>query len=158
MSRKDVISRERPEGFIPNVEASGCCIIHDDKILLLKRHPQKPQGNTWGVPGGKMEQGESIRDCAIREIHEEAGVDIDDETLTFLGSLYCTVSNEDEPFNFIFHLYKITFDILPTLNIGLSEHLEAGWFTLDEAYALPLINGGKEVLDYFSESISSTVL
>jgi 8-oxo-dGTP diphosphatase len=42
--------------------------------LLLLRHPQKPQGNTWGAPGGKIETGENPKEAVIREIREEIAV------------------------------------------------------------------------------------
>jgi len=153
MIPEHLISRECPTDFNPNVIASGCCIIYENKILLLKRHPDKPQGDTWGVPGGKMELNESTRECAIRETHEEAGVDIDDDELKFMGTLYCSVPNGDTPFSYVFHLFQKILKALPVLSIGLEEHMEGSWFTLEEAYNLPLINGGKEVLDYYAESL-----
>lgn len=144
------ISRTKPDEFNPEVEAAGCCCSFEDKILLLKRHPNKPYGNTWGVPGGKMEKGEDMRSCAIREIQEEAGLDINDETLSFIGTLFCRIPGVDGPFEYVFHLFHKSFINLPELNIGLEEHLEAKWATMDEAFSLPLIVGGKEVLDYFN--------
>ncbi|HRD55601.1 MAG TPA: NUDIX hydrolase [Parachlamydiaceae bacterium] len=143
------IERKPIEPFTPEMEAAGCCCLFEDKILLLKRHSDKPYGGTWGVPGGKMEKNEAIRACAIREVLEEAGLDIDDETLTFMGTLYCRINQNDQPFSYTFHLFQKKFHTLPKLDIGLDEHVEAKWVTFDEASKLPLIIGGKEVLDYW---------
>ncbi|MCL2365086.1 MAG: NUDIX domain-containing protein, partial [Defluviitaleaceae bacterium] len=38
---------------------------------LLARHRDR---NTWEIPGGRIEPGESPRDCAQRELYEETGV------------------------------------------------------------------------------------
>lgn len=152
MSSEYFITRNCPEGFFPSVVASGCCLEFENKLLLLKRHPDKPQGSTWGVPGGKIEEGESIRDCVIREIQEEAGLDINDDGLKQIGSLFCRIPNGNRPLNYVFHLFLKTFTAFPELNIGLNEHVEAKWCTLEEALALELIVGGKEVLDYYKDA------
>ena len=41
------------------------------EILLQKRS----DSNKWGIPGGMLDYGESAEEAAIREVHEETGVD-----------------------------------------------------------------------------------
>jgi len=45
-----------------------------DCVLLQLRAEWSHHGGTWGIPGGAMRKGESARDGALREAHEEAGV------------------------------------------------------------------------------------
>lgn len=150
MSLSYFIAKEPIEPFTSEMEAAGCLCIYDNKILLLKRHTDKPYGDTWGIPGGKMEKGETVRACAIREVFEESGLNIDDETLTFMGPIYCRIKQDNKPFSYIFHLYQKRFHKLPIINIGLNEHVDGRWVTFDEAFQLPLIVGGKEVLEYWA--------
>ena len=58
----------------------------------MKRYPEKVQGNTWGIPGGKIEKNESPRIAVIREIREEVGLNIDDASLKVMGKLYSRIS------------------------------------------------------------------
>lgn len=131
-----------PENFVPTVEVAGCFCEHDGKFLLLKRHPNKPQGDQWGMPAGKLESGEDPKTGVLREVYEETGLEVD--KVTHLGSLY--VKHPD--LDFIFHVFYKKFEALPTIILGLEEHLECKWVTPSEIHNLPLIGGGHEVIDY----------
>ncbi|MCW8853790.1 MAG: NUDIX domain-containing protein [Gammaproteobacteria bacterium] len=51
-------------------------LIIDNGHLLLGYRSKSPGKNTWQCPGGLLEAGESVFDCAIRETREETGLDI----------------------------------------------------------------------------------
>jgi len=53
----------------------GVIIIKNDKVLLGKRKNAHGEG-TWCFPGGHLEFNEEIKDCAIREVKEETGIEI----------------------------------------------------------------------------------
>ncbi|HWP19350.1 MAG TPA: NUDIX hydrolase [Burkholderiaceae bacterium] len=44
-------------------------LIQRDHVLLLKN-----ERDEWELPGGKLELGEDVRDCLLREIWEETGL------------------------------------------------------------------------------------
>lgn len=48
-----------------------------DKILLVQS-----RGNLWGPPKGGINQNETERNCAVREVKEETGLDIDMDNFT----------------------------------------------------------------------------
>jgi 8-oxo-dGTP diphosphatase len=48
-------------------------LIRDGRVLLGKRKYGHGRG-TWQFPGGHLEYGESIADCARRELFEETGL------------------------------------------------------------------------------------
>jgi len=52
-------------------------VIQDGKILMLKGKGYK---KLW-TPGGKIEEGESDKDCLKRELKEEIGVNLIDSRL-----------------------------------------------------------------------------
>jgi 8-oxo-dGTP diphosphatase len=53
----------------------GVCMIKDGKVLLGKRLNAHGQG-TWAFPGGHLEFGETVVNCAKREVAEETGMKI----------------------------------------------------------------------------------
>ena len=52
-------------------------VIADSKLLLGYRK-KSPGANSWQCPGGLLEAGESVFDCARRETREETGLNIRD--------------------------------------------------------------------------------
>lgn len=56
---------------LPN--AASVAIVREGKVLLIKR-AYAPYQHLWTLPGGRMEAGETIEQCAIREIAEEVGL------------------------------------------------------------------------------------
>ena len=138
------ISFEKPDNFHASVEVAGCYCECEDKILFLKRHPDKPHGDTWTIPGGKLEPGETPRQGAAREVFEEAGILITPDELHAIDALYFR-SEQD----YIFHRFYKRFANLPAIDLELTEHIQARWATISEALALPLIKGGREALESY---------
>lgn len=52
--------------------AAAVALIDNDKLLMLKRKDNKK----WTLPGGTLDFGESLTECAVREVMEETGLDI----------------------------------------------------------------------------------
>jgi 8-oxo-dGTP diphosphatase len=56
----------------------GVAVISNElgEILIDKRKMSGAMGGLWEFPGGKIEAGETIVDCIVREIREELAIDI----------------------------------------------------------------------------------
>ena len=59
-------------------------LIVSPQGIPLVRDPSKPSPLFWKLPGGHGEAGEDARMCAIREIKEETGIDLNGAELTEL--------------------------------------------------------------------------
>lgn len=55
--------------------AAGLLVAHEGHVLLQLRARWAHQGGTWSIPGGAVERGESSLEAALREAHEELGVE-----------------------------------------------------------------------------------
>lgn len=60
----------------------GVVLLDDQQRLLLLRQNNRP---FWVLPGGTLEPGESLSQCAIRELKEETNLDISIGPLISLG-------------------------------------------------------------------------
>ena len=72
------------------VEAAGGIVRRKKKLLFIKRH------GLWDIPKGKLEEGEEIEACAIREIEEECGIQ-GPEIRGELGTTYHTYLYSGKP-------------------------------------------------------------
>lgn len=52
------------------IEAGGGVVKKADEVLLIYRKKK------WDLPKGKLDKGEKIKECAIREVEEETGVKV----------------------------------------------------------------------------------
>lgn len=136
-----------PKNFNPSLEAAGCYCECEDKILLLKRSPHKLQGHMWGIPGGKLEGGETPRSAAAREVYEEVGIRIRQAELEEIDRMYM----RRPPLDYIFYRFRKSFLTPPVLNLSLEEHVEARWVTVEEALELPLMYGGVEAMTTYKK-------
>lgn len=145
------VYEQKPAGFTAQVEAAGGYLWCQNRLLLVRRHENKPQGGTWGIPAGKLEANESPKEAAIREVQEEVGVDIS-SNLESMGELYITLPDV----SYIYHMFFKPLESFPELTIALEEHVEARWVSTDDALTLPLIKGAKEALIFFKKFLEKT--
>ena len=103
----------------------GVIIIKEGKILLAERKGSHGE-NTWASAGGHLEFGETLEECARREVLEEFGIRI--QRMTFL-----CVSNV-----IAYDRHYVDFEFLGDINIQSPKIQEQDsftnlqWFSLSE--------------------------
>lgn len=148
--RKYKLSKKRPENFDHSIECAGGYFTFEGKLLLLKRHPNKLFGDSWGVPGGKLEEGESPVEGMVREVYEEIGFVVDKSLVEHICTIY--IESEPRSHEVIYHMFYYPLNELPILTLHLEEHLEAQWVTPRQGLELPLVKaGGVEALLIYEE-------
>ncbi len=62
-----------------HIVSAATIVINEQQEILLIKGPRRG----WEMPGGQVEEGESLKDAAIRETKEESGIDV--EIVSFCG-------------------------------------------------------------------------
>src|SRR3546814_634854 len=57
---------------MPVITAAGVIVRSKDQVLVVHR----PKYDDWSFPKGKLDRGEHITACAVREVREETGLDV----------------------------------------------------------------------------------
>jgi len=137
-----MIYKTEPANFVSRFEVVSCYVEHDGEILILHRQDHKPEGNTWGLPAGKVDEGENELEAMVREIGEETGLMIEPDTLEYLEKLYVVYPT----YQFIFHMFKLLVAEKPEVKIREAEHKTYQWATPEEILKLDLIPDFDECL------------
>jgi ADP-ribose pyrophosphatase YjhB (NUDIX family) len=117
--------------------AAIIAVIHDGKILLTKREDFE----VWCLPGGAVEDGESLAEAAIREAKEETGLDVE---LTRLVGVYSRVGGMWND------MHAVLFAAKPVgggLTTQPGETIEVAYFSFDKLPEEMLFGHQKRVVD-----------
>jgi len=130
-----MISTRRPQKFSPRFEVVNCYLEHGNSILLLHRLPNKSEGGKWGLPGGKVDAGESILDAMVREIAEETSIWIEKNALSYIVKVFVKYPDYD----FVYHMFRTRMDEKPVVRICDAEHQGYAWASFKEALEMRLV-------------------
>jgi len=68
---------------VKRIHIVAAVIFNQDKskIFITKRPDDKHKGGYWEFPGGKVELGESVEHAMVRELEEEIGIQVTQQSL-----------------------------------------------------------------------------
>jgi 8-oxo-dGTP diphosphatase len=124
------------------------------KVLLLRRANTGFADGSWSVPGGCLDDGETLTDAAGREASEELGITIEPADLTFahlchhadpdgqarIGVFFAATRWKGEPVNaepgkcseIGWHdIHELPADVVSYIRTGLDAHDHQEVFSLD---------------------------
>ncbi|HOL82584.1 MAG TPA: NUDIX domain-containing protein [Caldisericia bacterium] len=117
--------------------SAGGVIIYQNKVLLLKRE------KSWVFPKGKVKEGESLIQTAIREIFEETGIKVNDKSIEIGNTNYKYMTNDEQFEKTVYYYLFIVSDV--SVNIE-KTFLGYGWFYFDEALKYVTYKNDKKIL------------
>ncbi len=128
------------------------CVIHQHPRVLLGMKKRGFGAGRWNGFGGKVEEGESIEEAAIREVKEEVGVDVN--SVQKAGVIEFTFENDPKILEV--HIFKCDdFEGKPTE----SEEMKPQWFNIveipfkqmwsDDLYWFPLFLKNRKFRGHF---------
>ena len=113
----------------------GAITLKDGKVLLVKRGIE-PSYGLWAIPGGTLKLGETLQECAVRELLEETGITIKVGACVYVFDLL----ERDDKGKIKFHFVVVDFvaDYISGEPKGADDALEARWLTPAELSKLPV--------------------
>src|SRR5947207_15927452 len=104
----------------------GAVIVRDGRVVIVQRSTEPLKGQ-WSIPGGALEIGETLRQCAAREALEETGLRVEaGEVLDVFDSIVHDAQGRTQ-----YHYVLIDFlcrVVGGELKVG-SDAAEARWIT-----------------------------
>lgn len=135
--------REISAGIITVKRASG------DRRYLLLRHEN---GEHWSFPKGHLEEGETAKEAAVRELSEETGLTVGEFIPGFRREINYSYSREGKKVekSVIYFLAFVSGD----LEVKLSpEHLDFIWLPYREARKRLTYGNDQRLLDLAEEEL-----
>lgn len=117
-----------------HIVSAATIVLNDDKEILLIKGPKRG----WEMPGGQVEEGESLREAAIRETKEESGIDIAD--LRFCG-IFQNVKKS------ICNTLFLAMPVGGKLTTS-SESLEVGFYPIEQALEMVTAGNFRQRIEY----------
>ena len=113
----------------------GAIVIRDEKVLLVQRGIEPGRG-LWAIPGGTLKLGETLQECAAREILEETGVTIVVGQCIYVFDLI----ERDDAGKIKFHFVVVDFAALYVSGEpkGADDAVDARFLSPSELTALPV--------------------
>lgn len=105
--------------------------LRGEQVLMLYRH-KEPNLGLWVAPGGKIHADESPRECAIRELREETGLEAIGPELRAI----VTEISERKDWQWMMFVYRT--QVGEGEALGDEREGRLRWFHVDEARHLPI--------------------
>jgi 8-oxo-dGTP diphosphatase len=121
----------------------GAVIAHEGRVVIVQRGTEPLKGQ-WSVPGGALEIGETLRQCAVREALEETGLEVEaGEVLEVFDAIYVEPDGR-----ILYHYVLIDFAcrlLAGELRAG-GDAVQAKWVTLEELAAYQVAETARKVI------------
>jgi len=99
----------------PHFQVTAGLIRRDGKVLISKRPEGSHLAGFWEFPGGKRENGETLKECLEREIEEELNIRIS------AGNPLFTMDHEYEDRLITLHLFECSQPVTEPVPVGCEE-------------------------------------
>ena len=126
----------------------------EGKILLLRRSESDTRRPLqWDLPGGMMDDGETLEQGAVREVKEESGAEITEQPRVIFSK--AEVASWDDQNGHhgrnVIRIYFIAHVESPEVTLSY-EHDKFEWVTFEEALNYIVYDRHKEVVQYILDN------
>lgn len=123
-------------------------LVKDSRVLLLRRFNTGYEDGNYSVPAGHVDQGESVSDCLLREVHEEIGVDISKEDVELAHVMHRKETEKNDERLDLFFICRKWGGKIKNMEPHKCDKLE--WFEIEK---LP-----RNTIPYIRNAIENSIL
>lgn len=123
-------------------------VVIKDGLVLVGKDTRKGDA-VFGVPGGHWESGETLKDCAAREILEESGISCSNVQLISIYDFY----REDKGKSYVTIGMKADYLSGELTDLHEEGRLDWDWYTTDEALKLNLFPADRILIERFISGV-----
>jgi 8-oxo-dGTP diphosphatase len=135
-----VTSRQYPIRPIPGVAG----VVIDGNRVLLSVRGKAPSEGKWGLPGGAVEVGETVREAVVREILEETGVTVKPvKLITVFDSIH---RDEDDRVRYHYVLFEYLCEYVSGEVTPSSDAPDARWVEFNDLDSVDIMPSTKRFL------------
>ena len=134
------------EGIRPSIGVATV-VEHDGRILIGE--DRRKGEAVYGVPGGHWENGETLKEAAIREVQEESGVACGSVELISVYDFY----REDKQKSYVTIGMKAQYESGDLTDQIEEERLNWAWYAPEEALKLNLFPADKILIERYLSGV-----
>ena len=117
---------------------TGAIIQNDNNFLIGRRGKDEKSAGMWEFPGGKLEEGESPKECIKRELKEELNIDAE------IGELFFSYTYNYPHVSYELYFFKVnSFFGEPVKSV----HDKLKWEKLKNFYKYDFLPGDGPLID-----------
>ncbi len=120
------------------IKVTGAIIQNDKNFLIGRRGKDEKSAGMWEFPGGKLEEGESPKECIKRELKEELNIDAE------IGELFSSYTYNYPHVSYELFFFKVnSFSGEPVKSV----HDKLKWEKLKNFYKYDFLPGDGPLID-----------
>lgn len=123
----------------PHTHGALVAVWCEDQILLVKNSYRRQ----YTLPGGYVRRGESALQAGTRELNEEVGLIVSADDVTVVYNDTKLFEQRDDEVTIV----ELEIDERPEFQVDNREIVWAGWKTLREALAMPIVPHLRDYLE-----------
>jgi 8-oxo-dGTP diphosphatase len=141
MGLHTVDRRTYPDAPIVGV---GAVVLRGGSVLLIKRG-KPPLSDNWSLPGGRVNEGESLRAAAAREVREECAVDV--EVFDLIKIYEYIERDADGRVKFHYLVFDFRAEYRGGSLAALTDALDARWVERGDLDRYDLTDAAREIIE-----------
>ena len=119
-------------------------VFSEDRVLLVRRG-NEPSYGRWGLPGGVVELGETVKEGVVREVEEETQIQV--RPLRLITTFDSIVRDDEGRIRFHYVLCEFLCEYVGGELEASTDASDATWARIDELEGMNVPSGTRRFIE-----------